>query len=118
MGMSALRRYLKQPMLLRNPQGVWKGTSVTLLAKKGLLHNSFLDRFLRGDENIPECQKRASKALHSRILNPIFLQFKVVIPEIQNGAKYVLRCNGFMAPKCVTRIAVAVFLVCAKIIKK
>lgn len=116
--MSALRRYLKQPMLLRNPQGVWKGTSVTLLAKKGLLHNSFLDRFLRGDENIPECQKRASKALHSRILNPIFLQFKVVIPEIQNGAKYVLRCNGFMAPKCVRRIAVAVFLVCAKIIKK
>lgn len=94
------------------------GESVTLLTKKMLWHNGFLTCFLRGDENIPECQKRASKALHSRILNPIFLQSEVVIPEMQNGEKYVLRCNGFMAPKCVTRIAVAVFLVCAKIIKK
>ena len=33
-------------------------------------------------------------------------------------AKKVLRCNGFMAPKCVTRIAVAVFLVCDKIFLK
>ena len=71
-----------------------------------------------GNVNIPGCQKRASKVLHSRILNPIFVQSEVVIPEMQNGEKYVLRCNGFMAPKCVTRIAVAVFLVCAKIIKK
>ena len=67
---------------------------------------------------MPGCQKRASKALHSRILNPIFVQSEVVIPEIQNGKKYVLRCNGFMAPKCVTRIPVAVFLVCAKIFIK
>ena len=74
-------------MLLRNPQGVWKGTSVTLLAKKGLRQNSFFDRFLRGNVNIPGCQKRASKALHSRILNPIFVQSEVVIPEIQNGKK-------------------------------
>ena len=68
--------------------------------------------------NIPGYQKRASKALHSRIFSPIFVQSEVVIPEIQNGEKYVLRCNGFMAPKCVTRIAVAVFPVCAKIFIK
>ena len=37
---------------------------------------------------------------------------------MQNGEKYVLRCNGFMAPKYVTRIAIAVFLVCAKIFIK
>lgn len=97
--MSALRRYLKQPMLLRNPQGVWKGTRVTLLAKKGLWQNSFFDRFLRGNVNTPGCQKRASKALHSRILNPIFLQSEVVIPEMQNGEKYVLRYNGFVPLK-------------------
>ena len=105
-------------MLLRKPQGVWKGKSVTLLAKKVLWHNSFFDRFLRGNVNIPGCQKRVSKALHSRILNPIFLQSKVVIPERQNGEKYMLCCNGFSVAKCVTRIAVAVFLVCAKIFIK
>ena len=37
---------------------------------------------------------------------------------MQNGEKDMLRCNGFMAPKCVTRIAVAVFPVCAKIFIK
>ena len=71
-----------------------------------------------GNVNIPGCQKRASKALHSRILNPIFLQPEVVITEMQNGEKDMLCCNGFMAPKCVTRIAVAVFLVCDKIFLK
>ncbi len=116
--MSALRGYPKQLILLRNLQGVWKGISVTLLTKKVLQHNSFLGRFLRGMVNIPGCQKRASKALHSRILNPIFLQSEVVIPEMQNREKDMLCCNGFMAPKCVTRIAVAVFLVCDKIFLK
>ena len=58
------------------------GESVTLLAKNSLRHNSFLGRFLRGNVNIPGCQKRASKALHSRILNPIFLQSEVVILEM------------------------------------
>ena len=81
--------------------GVWKGTSVTFLAKKMLWHNSFFDRFLRENVNIPGSKKRASKALHSRILNPIFLQAEVVIPEMQNGEKYMLCCNGFMALKCV-----------------
>ena len=116
--MSALRRYPKQLILSRKTQRVCTYTSVTLLAKKMLWHNRFLTCFLRGNVNTPGCQKGASKALHSRILNPIFLQSEVVIPEIQNDKKYVLRCNGFMAPKCVTRIPVAVFLVCAKIFIK
>ena len=81
--------------------GVCKYTSVTLLAKKGLWQNSFFDRFLRGNVNTPGCQKRASKALHSRILNPIFVQSEVVIPEIQNSEKNVLHCNGFFAAICV-----------------
>ena len=110
--------YQKQPILSRQSQRGCRGTSATLLMKKALRHNSFWDRFLRGNVNIPGCQKRSSKALHSRILAPIFVQPEVVIPEMQNGKKYVLRCNGFMAPKCVTRIAVAVFLVCDKIFLK
>ena len=76
--------------------------NVTILAKKMLRHNGFLARFLRGNVNIPGYQKRASKALHSRILNPIFVQSEVVIPKMQNGKKYMLCCNGFMTSKCVT----------------
>ena len=108
--------YQKQLILSRKPQR--ESTGVTLLAKKVLRHNAFFAHFLRGKVNIPGRPKRVSKALHSRILAPIFVQPEVVIPEIQNGEKYVLRCNGFMAPKCVTRIAVAVFLVCDKIFSK
>ena len=63
------------------------GATVTLLAKKALWHNGFSARFLRGDANIPGCQKRAAKALHSRILNPIFVQSEVVTPKMQNGEK-------------------------------
>ena len=71
--------------------------------KKDVVAQQVFDLFLEGGMvNTPGCQKRASKALHSRILNPIFLQSKVVIPERQNGEKYMLCCNGFSAAKCVT----------------
>ena len=110
--------YQKQPILSRKTQEVWKGISVTLLAKKMLWHNRFLSHFLKGNVKHIKMSKRASKAVHSRILNPIFLQSEVVIPEMQNGEKDILCCNGFMAPKCVTRIAIAVFLVCDKIFSK
>ena len=101
--MSALRRNPKQPMLLRNPQGVWKGTSVTLLAKKGLRQNNFFDRFLRGNANTSGCQKWASKALHSRILNPKFTHPKGSLLRTQICVKMPLRCNGLFVAICVSR---------------
>ena len=67
---------------VKKTTGVYKSASVTFLAKKGLRQNILFDRFLRGNVNTPGCQKRASKALHSRILNPIFVQSEVVIPDL------------------------------------
>ena len=103
MGMSALRRYPKQLMLLRKPQEVWKRISVTLLAKRVLRHNGFLACFLRGDTNIPRCRKRASKALHSRILNPKFTHAKGILLRTQICVKKPLHCNGFFVAICVSR---------------
>ena len=82
--------------------GGMEGHKCNAFGKKDVAAQRVFILFLRGNVNMPGCQKRASKALHSRILNPIFLQSEVVIPEMQNGEKYVLRCNGFMTPKCVT----------------
>jgi len=96
-----------------------EGDKCNAFGEKGVAAQQLFGPFFEEEcLNIPGCQKWVSKALHSRILNPIFLQSEVVIPERQNGEKYVLRCNGFMAPKCVTRIAVAVSLVCDKIFLK
>ena len=86
---------------VKETTGGMEGQKCNAFGEKVLWHNSFFDRFLRGNVNIPGSKKRASKALHSRILNPIFLQAEVVIPEMQNGEKYMLCCNGFMALKCV-----------------
>ena len=80
-----------------------EGHKCNAFGKKDVVAQRVLAPFFEREYlNITGCQKRASKALHSRILNPIFLQSKVVIPERQNGEKYMLCCNGFSAAKCVT----------------
>ena len=101
MEMSALRRYPKQADTVKETTAGMEGQKCNAFGEKGVVAQRVFRPFFEGNVNIPGSQKRASKALHSRILNPIFLQSEVVIPEMQNGEKYMLCCNGFMALKCV-----------------
>ena len=78
-----------------------EGHKCNAFGEKGVVAQRVFRPFFEGNVNIPGYQKRASKALYSRILNPIFVQPEVVMPGIQNGEKYVLCRNGFMALKCV-----------------
>ena len=102
--MSVLRRYPKQPMLLRKSQGGIKGYKCNAFGEKDVVVQRFLGQFFEGEcLNIPGCQKQASKALHSRILNPKFVHLKGILLRTQICVKKPLHCNGFFAAICVSR---------------